>query len=158
MLGEITADEVEILNSYQLLKPVGQREFKDYLRYLLCKQYKREVIAAVFHNNVLHNLFHSLLYIVEKDDFDIEQVKKRVQQIKELYYGIFEQVHCRYSEIIEDLDSNELVKEFARNSFCNLERTLQSQNRDMIRWEVVDFYQQYNKLSQKKDTKKIIAV
>lgn len=158
MLGEMTADEVELLNAYQILRPAGQKDLKDYMRYLLYKQYKREVITAVFHNRLLRNLLHSLLYMTEKDDFHIQSVKRRVQQIKELYYSIFEQVHCRYSEVIEDLDSSELVREFARNSFYNLERALQGKNLDIIRCEIIDFYQQYNRLSQKEDTRKIVAV
>lgn len=158
MIGDITTEDVELLNVYQILKPTGRKEIKDYLRYLLCKQYKREVLVAVFQNKLLHNLFHSLLHIVEKDEININQIMKRIQQIKELYWGIFEQIHSKYSEFIEDLDSNEVVKEFGRTSFENIERALQGGDKDIIRWEIIDFYQQYNKLSQEKDTRKIIAV
>jgi len=158
MFGNITAGEVQLLNAYQLLGPNGQKELKDYTRYLLTKQYRREVLIAVFHNKLLSNLFHSLLFIVEKDDFDIEQVKKRVSQIKDLYYGIFEQVHVRYSEIIDDLDSNETVREFGRNSFDNLHRVLQQKDQSLIRMEIIDFYQGFTQMSKKKDARQIIAV
>ncbi len=158
VVGDITANEVELLNAYHLLSPASRREHHDYMRYLLCKQYKREVMVAVFNNKLLHNLFHSLLYIVEKEDIDLEQVAKRVFQIKELYYAIFEQVHCKYSEHVEDLDSNELVKEFARNSFANLERAIRSQNQDLVRYETINFYQEFNKLSKKRDARNIVAV
>lgn len=158
MVEDITSNELELLNSYHILGPSGQREVKDYLRYLLCKQYRREVMVAVFHNKLIHNLFHSLLHIAEKDDLSIEQVSKRIEQIKELYYGIFEQIHHRYSEHIEDLDSNEIVREFGRNSFANIERALISEDISLIRLEVIDFYQEYNKLARKKDTMKIVAV
>lgn len=87
MVGEITADEIELLNAYQLIGPAGKKELKDYLRYLLIKQYKRDVMNAVFENKLLHNLFHSLLHIVERNDFDINQVEKRVKQIKQ--YELF---------------------------------------------------------------------
>ncbi|MDD2586678.1 MAG: hypothetical protein PHT79_06565 [Syntrophomonadaceae bacterium] len=158
MVGDITIDELELLNSYQILGPSGQRALKDYLRYLLCKQYRREVMVAVFHNKLIHNLFHSLLHIAEKDDLAIEQVAIRVEQIKELYYGIFEQIHHRYSEHIKDLDSNEIVREFGRNSFTNIERALESGDISLIRLEIIEFYQEYNKLSKKRDTMKIVAV
>jgi len=158
VIGDITTEDVELLNIYQILKPAGQKELKDYLRYLLSKQYKREVLVAVFQNKLLHNLFHSLLHIVEKDEFSSNQVGKRIQQIRELYWGIFEQVHNKYSEFVQDLDSNEVVKEFGRTSFENIQRALKSGDNDIIRWEIIDFYQQYNKLSQEKDTRKIIAV
>ena len=158
MVGEITADEIELLNAYQLIGPTGQKELKDYLRYLLIKQYKRDVMNAVFENKLLHNLFHSLLHIVERDDFDINQVEKRVKQIKELYYSLFEQIHHRYSEVVEELDSNEIVKEFGRNSFDSINLVLRKGNRNTIRIEIVEFYQQYSKLAKKYHTRKIVAV
>ncbi|MEN6350097.1 MAG: hypothetical protein ABFD08_11960 [Syntrophomonas sp.] len=158
MTGDISVNEVELLNAYQILGPVGQKGLKDYLRYLLYKQYKREVIAAVFHNKLLHNLFHSLLHIVEKDDFDIQHVAKRIRQIKELYYGLFEQVHQRYSEVVEDLDSSEVVREFARTGFENIEKAICGEKITIIRFEIIDFYQGYHKLSQKKDSRNIVAV
>lgn len=158
MIGDITAEDVELINIYQFLKPIRQKELKDYLRYLLCKQYKREVLVGVFHNKLLHNLFHSLLHIVEKDEFSTCQIEKRMMQIRELYWGVFEQIHSKYSEFVPDLDSNEVVKEFGRTAFENIERALQSGNKDVIRWEVIDFYQQFNKLSPEKDIRRIIAV
>lgn len=158
MTGDISANEVELLNAYQILGPAGQKGLKDYLRYLLYKQYKREAMAAVFHNKLMHNLFHSLLHIVEKDDFDISQVVKRIQQIKELYYGLFEQVHQRYSEVIEDLDSSEVVREFGRTSFENIDKAIKQNNDSILRFEIIDFYQGYHKLSQKKDSRNIVAV
>lgn len=158
MLGEITANEIELLNTYALLGNSGQRELKDYLRYLLCKQYKKEIMVAVFHNQLLHSLLHSLLHLVERDDFDIAQVEKRMKQINELYFGIFEQVHNKYSEYIEELDSNEVVKEFAINGFGNIARACNSGNRTVIRLEIIEFYEGYNKLARKKDARKIVAV
>lgn len=158
MLGEFTKDEIELLNAYHILGKTGKRELNDYLRYIMCKQYKREVMIAVFHNKLLHNLLHGLMFLAERDSLDTVQISKRIQQIKDLYYGIFEQVHCRYSEIIEDLDSNELVKEFARNSFINLERALQNGRHDLIRLEIIEFCQGFNKLSKRKDARNIVAV
>lgn len=158
MLGDITANEVEVLNAFTVLGPGGQRELKEYLRYLLSKQYKREVKVAVFQNKLLHNLFHSLIHIVEREDFDVNLVKKRVAQIKELYYGIFEQVHTRYSEMVPELDSNEVVREFGRNGFENVERALVKGNPTIIRLEIIDFYQDYYKLGQRRDAKQIVAV
>lgn len=158
MTGEISYKEVELLNVYELLGPTGQKELKDYMRYLLTKQYKREVMVAVFNNKLMQNLFHSLLHMIQKDDFDILQVKKRVFQIKELYYGVFEQVHTRYAELIEDLDSNEIVREFGRNSFENINMAFSSEDRGKIQFEIINFYQEYIKLSKKKDARQIVAV
>ena len=64
VIGDITVNEVELLNAYST-GTIGAKGLKDYLRYLLYKQYKREAMAAVFHNKLLHNLFHSLLHLVE---------------------------------------------------------------------------------------------
>lgn len=158
MLGDFTNEEVELLNAFTALRPGGQREIKDYMRYVLGKQYKREVKVAVFNNKLLQNLFHSLLHIVEKEDFDLILVSKRVAQLKELYYAIFEQVHSRYAELVPELDSNEVVREFARTGFENLNTALVKGNQEMIRLEIVDFYQEYNKLAQKRDARQIVAV
>ncbi len=158
MTGDITINEVELLNAYQILGPASQKGLKDYMRYLLYKQYKREVLVAVFNNKLLHNLFHSLLHIVERDEFDLQQVEKRIKQIKELYYGLFSQVHNRYAEVVDDLDSSEVVREFGRNGFECIEKAIQSGNHTMIRFELIDIFQGFNKLSQKKDVKNIVAV
>lgn len=158
MFGDITANEIDLLNAYSLLGSAGQRELDDYIRYLLCKQYKKEIMVAVFHNQLLHSLLHSLLYLVERDEFDIKQVEKRVKQINELYFGIFEKVHIKYSEHVAELDSNEMVKEFGKNSFENIERACNSGNRIVIRLEIIEFYEGYNKLARKKDARKIVAV
>ncbi|HOQ08829.1 MAG TPA: hypothetical protein PLG09_01745 [Syntrophomonadaceae bacterium] len=158
MFSDITAQEVEILNMLDIMTPTGVREVKEYMRYILTKQYRREVMAAVFHNKLLSNLFHSLLFLVERDDFDVAQVQKRVQQIKQIYYAIFDQVHNKYSKVVEDLDSNEVVREFGRISFENLERAFKQGQLSLIRMEVINFYQEYNKLGKKRDARQIVAV
>ena len=158
MFWEITAREIELLNALSVLNSSAQREMEDYLRYLLCKQYKREVMASVFHNQLMHSLLHSLLHLVEREDYAIEQVEKRMRQINELYFGLFEQVHNKYSELISDLDSNELVKELGHNSFENIKRACLMGNRNSIRLEIVEFYESYNRFAKKKDSRKIVAV
>ncbi len=158
MDGRISFQEIEILNSYALLGTIGRRDFNDYLKYLLTKQYKREVMVAIFNNKLMQNLLHSLLYIVERDDFDILQAKKRVLQIKELYYGVFNQIHLRYAEVVEDLDSNEIVREFGRHSFENFDTAFKLGDIEKIRYEIVNFSQEFMNLSKKKDARQIIAV
>lgn len=158
MFSDITAQEVEILNMLDIMTLTGVREVKEYMRYILTKQYRREVMAAVFHNKLLSNLFHSLLFLVERDDFDVAQVQKRVQQIKQIYYAIFDQVHNKYSKVVEDLDSNEVVREFGRISFENLEWAFKQGQLSLIRMEVINFYQEYNKLGKKSDARQIVAV
>lgn len=158
MFGDLTANEIELLNAYQLLGNPGQKELRDYLRYLLCKQYRREVMVAVFQNQLIHNLFHSILHMIEKDEFDTGQLSRRLKQIKELYFGIFEQVHNKYSEQVENLDSNELVKEFGKTSFENINTALLTGDKILIRVEIIDFYEQFKKLSTNKDARMIVAV
>lgn len=158
MVGDITLNEIELLNAYEMLSVSGQRDLKDYMRYLLCKQYKRDVLVTVFHNKLLHNLFHGLLHLVEREEIDREQVVKRISQIKDMYYGLFEQVHVNYSQFVDDLDRSDLVAGFAANGFANLERVLNSDNAEMIRYEIVNFYQEYTKISKRKDARSIVAV
>jgi hypothetical protein len=154
----VTANDIELLNSYQLLGVNGKKELKDYMRYLLCKQYRRELMVAIFQNQLIHNLCHSVLHIIEKDDFDIDHLGKRIRQIKELYYGTFEQVHYKYSEHIENLDSIEVVREFGKNSFGSIERALRSEDQILIRVEIIDFYEEFKILSLQKEARKIAAV
>ncbi len=158
MFEEITANELELLNAFIILSPGAQKELKDYMRYLLGKQYKREAAAAVFNNQLLHTLMHSLLHLVERDDFEIFQVEKRIIQIYELYFGLFEGVHNKYCELIEDLDSYELVKDFGKNNYDNIIHACQTGNRNLARMEIIEFYEGYIKLSKKKDARKIVAV
>lgn len=157
MTFDLSFNEIELLNAYQCLTSSKQRELKDYLRYQLCKQYRREALAAVFSNNLLQNLFHSLLHIIEAEELDAVLVAKRVRQMKDLYYALFNKIHFRYSELVEHLDSNETVREFGK-SFENVERALDTGNEKLIRLEVLDLYQQYLFLAQEKENRKIIAV
>jgi hypothetical protein len=154
----LTANDIELLNSFQMLSINGKKELKDYMRYLLCKQYRRELMVAIFQNQLIHNLCHSVLHIIEKDDFDIANLGRRISQIKELYYGIFERVHNKYSEHVENLDSIEVVKEFGKNSFENMERAMRTGDHVLIRVEIIDFYEEFKILSTQKEARKIVAV
>lgn len=158
MFADICPVDAELITNYQKLTPAAQRELQDYLRYLLCKQYKRDVMVAVFHNKLLNNLLHGLLHLIEREEIDLEQIKRRILQIKELYYGLFEKVHNRYAELIGDLDSNETVKEFGRNGFANLEQAVRSQSQSRIKTEIIEFYQGFDSLSRHRGMCKIVAV
>ena len=158
MYSDIDKSDIELLNAFSNLNIAAQKDFKDYVRYLLTKQYKRELMVAIFHNGLLHSLIQNLLHIVERDEFQISQIENRMQQVSELYFGIFEKVHCKYMALVDGLDSSELVKDFGRNSFDNINRACTSGNRLLIRMEISEFYEGYYKLAQKKDARKIVAV
>jgi hypothetical protein len=77
-----------------------------------------------------------MLHIVERDDFQIIQIENRLKQVNELYFGIFEKIHTKYSDLIDGLDSSELVREFGKNSFEHINRACKSGNRTLIRMEI----------------------
>lgn len=158
MFPDFSLREFELLKLFQALGPAGQKECLEYIKYLLSKQYKRELMVAIFNNNLLHNLLRGLLHMVEKEDFDIMQAQKRMVQIKELYYGIFEDIHTRYSELVEDLDTSEIVREFGKNNFSNIENAFISGDMNKIRYEIIEFFQQYEKFAKRKDNRHVIAV
>lgn len=155
---EFGLKDIEFLTHYKKLAPAAQRELLEYMRYLLCKQYKREVIVAVFHNKLLNNLLNSLIGLIQGDDINISHITRRVIQIKELYYALFEKVHNNYAELIEDLDSNEAVKEFGRNGFANLEQAISSKHISRIKMEIIEFYQGFQSLARHHRGRKIVAV
>jgi len=156
--GDVSERELELLNGYSLLRSSAQSDFLDYMRYLLSKQYRKEVMAAIFNNRMLNNLIDDLVTMVDMEEIEVEHITKRVLQIRELYFGVFEQVHGRYCEVVENLDSNEVVKDFGRISFDNLLRALKTRDRKIVKTEVLDFYQQYYKLSRKKDARRLVAI
>ncbi len=158
MNGDVSDRELELLNGYSLLRSSAQGDFLDYMRYLLSKQYRREVMAAIFNNRLLNNLIDDLVTMVDLEEVKVEHITKRVMQIRELYFGVFEQVHGRYCEVVDNLDSNEVVKEFGRISFDNLLRALKTQDMKIIKIEIGDFYQQYYNLSRKKDARRLVAI
>ncbi|MGI6435787.1 MAG: hypothetical protein ACOX0F_10595 [Syntrophomonadaceae bacterium] len=158
MLTDLGLDDAELLNNFHKLGPAAQRELKEYMSYLLCKQYKREVIITVFHNKLLNNLLHGLLHLIESEELDMNQIGRRVMQIKELYYALFEKVHSAYAELVEDLDGCEVVKEFGRSGFANLLQALASNKPNRVRMEVIDFYQGFDSLSRHRMARKIVAV
>jgi hypothetical protein len=154
----VSEKELRLLNAFSLLKASAQGDLTDYINYLLAKQYRKEVMAAVFNNRLLRNLIDNLLFVVEADEVETETIKRRILQIKELYFGIFESVHRRYCEVVDNLDGNEVVKDFGRSSFENLLMALNKGNIEIIRAEVNDFYQQYNNMSKKKDARIMVAI
>lgn len=158
MYSDIEKSDIELLNAYSNLHTSAQKDFKDYIRYLLTKQYKRELMAAIFHNSLMHSLIQSMKQIIEREEFPVSQIENRVRQINELYFGIFEKIHCKYSALVEGLDSNEMVREFGRNSFDNINRACLSGNRILIRMEIAEFYEGYYRLAQKRDARKIHAI
>ena len=158
MYGDIDASDIELLNAVSNLNTTYRREFRDYIHYLLTKQYKKELMVAIFHNQLLHSLLQSTLQLVEREDFQIIQIENRLKQMYELYFGIFERIHMKYSELVDGLDSSEIVRDFGRNSFDNINRACQSGNRMLIRLEIAEFYEGYYKFAQKKEARKIYAV
>lgn len=158
MFEGFTRSEIELLSAYDILNNSAKRDMRDYVKYLLCKQYKKESTIQVFNNQVIHNLFHHILHLMEKEKFDPQHLEKRIKQIKEIYFYTFEQVHLKYSKVIIDLDSNELVLDFGRNSFENIERAFIIGNTKTIKMEILEFYEQYLNISKKKDSQKVIAV
>ena len=158
MKGELSLRDLELLNGYSLLRPSAQGDFLDYMHYLLSKQYRTEVMAAIFNNRILNKLIDDLVSMMEIEGIEIESMRRRVIQIREIYFGVFEQVHARYCEVVENLDSNEVVKDFGRISFDNLLRALNTEDRKVIKAEVSDFYEQYSRLSRKKDARRLVAI
>ncbi|MEA4926805.1 MAG: hypothetical protein VB084_16050 [Syntrophomonadaceae bacterium] len=158
MYGEIEKCDIELLNAFSNLSGAAQRDFRDYMRYLLTKQYKRELMAAIFGNGLLHSLIQSLLHITEREEFQITLIENRMKQISELYFGIFEKIHCKYMALVDGLDSCELVKDFGRGSIDNINRACMSGNRMLIRMEVNEFYEGYYKFARKKEARNIVAV
>jgi len=158
MYSDIEKSDIELLNAFSNLSASAQKDFRDYVRYLLTKQYKRELMVAIFNNGLLHSLIQSLLHIVEREEFQITQIENRMKQISELYFGIFEKVHCKYMALIDELDSSELVKDFGRNSFDNINRACMSDNRMLIRMEIAEFHEGYYKFAHKKEARNIVAV
>ncbi|NLV22823.1 MAG: hypothetical protein GXY49_12735 [Syntrophomonadaceae bacterium] len=158
MFGDLSSDDVELLNAYGVLGHSAKKDMHDYLCYLLNKQYKKELMAAIFNNQLIHSLLHSLLHTAEREDFDIDQIEKRIRQFKEIYFGIFEHVYNKYAELITDLDSYEMVKDFGLNSVEHILRACFSGNHGVIRFEIIELCENFNKLARKKDARKIIAV
>ncbi|SHG60843.1 hypothetical protein SAMN02745221_00581 [Thermosyntropha lipolytica DSM 11003] len=158
MLPDFSLRELELLKLFQALGPAGQKECLEYIKYLLSKQYKRELNLAIFNNNLLQNLLRGLLHLVQKEDFDIMLAQKRMMQIKELYYAIFADIHNRYSELVEDLDTSEIVREFGQNNFSQVETAFISGDINRIRYEIIEFFQQYERLARKKDSRHVMAV
>ena len=78
--------------------------------------------------------------------------------MQEIYFGIFEKIHTKYSELIDGLDSFEAVRDFGRLSFDNINRACSSGNQLLIRMEINEFYEGYYKYAQKKEARKIFAV
>lgn len=158
MYGDIDAGDIELLNAVSNLGPGFRKEFNDYIQYLLTKQYKRELMVAIFHNQLLRSLLQSTLQLVEREDFQISQIEKRARQMQELYFGIFEKIHIKYSELVQGLDSCEAVRDFGKFSFDNINRACSGGNRLLIRMEINEFYEGYYKYAHKKEARKIFAV
>ena len=79
MALELTSNEVELLNAYQCLTTQGQKEIKEYLRYQLCKQYRREVMGSIFNNKLMEYMLRGLVHIIESSELDLELVERMIK-------------------------------------------------------------------------------
>jgi len=158
MEAGISPNELALLKKYQILNAKGKRNAHDYLNYLIYQQYKKESFVQVFHNQIICNLFHHIKYLVTKENYDINHIERLVKQIKKVFFASLEQVNFKYDDIIDEMDSNEIVTGFARIYFENIETAFYSQDKNKIRKEILVGYEEFMQLRQRKKIEKTLAI
>jgi hypothetical protein len=157
---DFSREEIQLLEANSLLTSPARKKLSEYLHFLLYKQYKAEVLSAVVGNQFVVQMLNRLRQMAERNDLDMPAVSRKLHQLRELYFSIFSSIHVKYSELVPDLDSCEIVREFGVAGFDNIERACMMENKLLLRLEIEDFYRGFETLAQKSinNTRQLVAI
>ena len=108
MLFKLTAQEITVVNHFNLLQPQAREEVLDYLHYTLFKQYQQELYSAVLGNPLIYNGLLQLLHMCEREETSIEEINRKCKILKFMFFDNYERVHScrflwRYMKVLFDL-------------------------------------------------------
>lgn len=158
MFPDLSDQEIHLLNNFNLLTQDNQKEYNDYLRYILLKQYRAEMHSQVLANPLLCNGLKQALRLCEREETGIEEIMQKVRQTKYIYHQLVEKVYCKYAEALDDFPLNDLVLDWGRMGFENVAEAASNDQKDLIRRELEEMIHGYNKMAKKQDRRRIVAV
>lgn len=158
MLPDLTRQEIQLLNRFSMLTPEGRRELNNYMRFILLKQYRSDLFSQVLGNPLLFNGLQQAIRLCEREDVEVEEVVQKIRQLKFLYYQLLEKSYCKYSEILGEMLLEDSLKDWGKVCFENILDAAHTGRRELMRQELEEMVQSYNRLARREDRKKIVAV
>jgi hypothetical protein len=148
-------EELDLLEAYTVLGSTERAGLVEYLSFLLGRQYRRDALAAITGNQMLIQLLLNIRQFVERDEFDLAAAGQRINRLRTLYFELFASVHLKYSAVIPELDSYEIVRDFGLTGFDYMEQACRLGNKPVLRAEIEDFYRGFQALAQKNNKYKV---
>ncbi|MGE5398532.1 MAG: hypothetical protein ACM3MK_13490 [Chitinophagales bacterium] len=158
MIPNMTSQEIQLISRFSQLTPEGKREIDDYLRFVLLKQYKKELCSQVLNNSLLHNGFLQAVWMCEREDTSIEDIVAKVRQLKFVFYQSLERTYCRYSEVLGELMVEDILRDWGSIGFDSVLEAANTGNKELMKQELENMLQDYGRLAKKEDKRKIVAV
>lgn len=158
MFPEMSEQEIQLLNNFSILSPENQKEYHNYLRYILLKQYRAEMHSQVLANPLLFKGLKQALLMCEREDTQVEEIMQKVKQTKYMYNQLVEKVYFKYADALDDFPLNDFVIDWGRIGFENVAEAAYNEQKDMIRSELEEMIHGYNRMTKKQDKRRIVAV
>jgi len=158
MLPDLTSQDIQLLKRFHLLRPEGKRELLDYLRYIAQKQYRAELFSQVLNNSLLYNGLLQAAKMCEREDTRLEEVLQKISQIKYMYYNLLEKTNAKYDEMLDDIFPDDLVRDWGRIGFENVAEAARQKGKEIVLRELEEMIQGLERLTQKGEKKRFIAV
>lgn len=158
MLPELSSQEIALINQYNLMNPQSRKEVRDYLAFVLLKQYRAEILSSVMGNGLVYNGLQQAARMCEHEDMELTDIVKKIGQVKAIIYSEIERVYLKYAEVLNDLCVEHTFIDWARIGFESIMEAAQSGNRQRLRQEINEMMEGYKRLSKREDRVRIIAV
>jgi len=159
MYPDVTVQEVELLNRFNLLSAEGKKELNDYLRYLLLKQYRAELYSQVLGNPLLHNGLMQAVRMCESENVELEEIVHKIRQVKQIYYQLLEKVFLKYAEAVDELYLYDSLRDWGRIGFEQVADAANKDCKEDILRELEEMLHNYRKLAVNRgDRRRIVAV
>ena len=158
MLFKLTAQEITVVNHFNLPQPQAREEVLDYLHYTLFKQYQQELYSAVLGNPLIYNGLLQLLHMCEREETSIEEINRKCKILKFMFFDNYERVHLKYVDLLSEIHAESTLFDLGRLGFEHLHRAILSNRKDLIEFEIREFLQFFKKFANQKDRGRILAV
>jgi len=158
LLFELTSQDIMLLKCFRLLQTEGRKNLLDYLKFLAEKQYRAELSSRILNNPVLYNGLVQAHGMCEREDVSLEDILQKINQLKYMYYQLLEKTSIKYDDILDDLNQENVIRDWGRIGFENITEAAKTGRKDLILRELEEMIEGLKGLAKKGGQKRIIAV
>ena len=158
MLFELTSQDIMLLKCFRLLQTEGRKNLLDYLKFLAEKQYRAELSSRILNNPILYNGLVQAHRMCEREEVHVDDILQKINQLKYIYYQLLEKTNIKYDEILDDINQENIIRDWGRIGFENISEAARTGRKDLILRELDEMIEGLKGLAKKGDRKRIVAV